>query len=117
MAVVTQNEQEVMGLPPLYGQRGSREPIVYWKYRDDATGACWYICEGSPNRHGTDMGLYGYFKADDEGDWCFIWRSSLEQLCRATGGRIFREDNFSPRPLRELLRQEHGVELRTKRVL
>ena len=64
-------------LPGLYGQEGTKDPIVYAKFFTPDSYWTWYVTEGSPENG--DFIFFGYV-VGHEREWGYFFLADLESV-------------------------------------
>lgn len=82
-------------IPPLYGQEGNKDPIVYVKFFTPDSSWTWYATEGSPE--GEDFIFFGYVIGLEK-EWGYFALSELMDARGPWGLPIERDLYFKPIP-------------------
>ena len=96
------------GLPRLYSQENTADPIVHCKFFTPWSGWTWFATEGESDEE--DFRFFGYVCGHEE-EWGYFVLSELESARGPAGLTIERDLHFSAAPFSEVIsryRQEHG---------
>ena len=91
-------------LPPLQGQEGVRDPIVYIKFLARNLGWTWYVTEGSPE---DDEFIFFGFVVGDEMEWGQFSLSGLNGPFSPFNHFVQRDPDFKPMCLSEVLKRDY----------
>ncbi len=96
------------GLPPLYCQEKTPDPIVHVKFFTPDSNWTWFITEGSVDED--DFRLFGYVVGLEE-EWGYVMLSELQSARSPLRLPIERDLYFQSGPFSEVIqlyRNEHG---------
>lgn len=105
------NEELRAALPPLYGQEGNRNPIVYAKFFTPDSNWTWFATEGGSE--GDDFTFFGYVIGFEE-EWGYFALSEMESARGPLGLAIERDLYFEPGSFQEVIaryRRERGEQV------
>jgi hypothetical protein len=91
-------------LPPLKGQEGVGDPIVYIKFFMQNWGWTWYVTEGSSE---DDDFIFFGFVVGNEMEWGQFSLSELNKLCGPLDHLVQRDPDFKPAHLGEVLKRDY----------
>lgn len=86
-------------LPPLYGQDGTDDPIVYIKFFTPDSSWTWFVTEGSEDEG--DFRFFGFIQGQED-EWGYFLLSELKAARGPHGLEIERDLYFNPRPFSQL---------------
>ena len=87
------------GLPALYSQEHTRNPVVHLKFFTPDSSWTWLVTEGQSD--GDDFRFFGYV-IGLESEWGYFLLSQLATLRGPLGLPVERDLHFSPRPFNEV---------------